>query len=62
MKVGDLIRFRGSRWVGYMVAKMYRPASGKHKGAPRVNALNTFTGETMVAIRPTALEVISESR
>jgi hypothetical protein len=45
-----------------MVAKMYRPASGKHKGAPRVNALNTFTGETMIEIRPSALEVISESR
>ena len=62
MQVGDLVRFRGSRWTGYMVAKMYRPASGKHKGAPRVNVLNTFTGETMVEIRPNALEVISESR
>ena len=59
MKVGDLVKFRGSRWVGYMVAKMYRPASGKHKGAPRVNVLNTFTGETTAEIRPSALEVVA---
>jgi hypothetical protein len=62
MKVGDLVSFRRSRWVGLMVTKVYRPLTGMHKGAPRVNVLNTFTGETMTEIRPSALEVISASR
>ena len=59
MKVGDLVKFRGSRWTGEMVAKMYRVASGKHKGAPRVDVLNTFTGGTRLMVRPSALEVVA---
>ena len=66
MKVGDLVNMRGTvakapgtnpplRGV-FHVLEMYR------NPAPRLKLLCVFTGKTYIDVRPSAAEVISESR
>ena len=61
MKVGDLVRFRGGRKNAlHQVMRMYR--GGKGGNAPRVDIMYMFSGDHTFEVRPSALEVINESR
>jgi hypothetical protein len=61
MKVGDLVRFRGaSKNALFQVMRMYR--GGKGGNAPRVDVMYLFSGYRASEVRPSVLEVISESR
>jgi hypothetical protein len=61
MKVGDLVRFRGGRKNAlHQVMRMYR--GGKGGIAPRVDIMYMFSGDRTFEVRPSALEVINESR
>ena len=61
MKVGDLVRLRpGRKCALYRVMRLYR--GGKGGNAPRVEIMYMFSGDRMTDIRPSALEVIDESR
>jgi len=61
MKVGDLVRFRGGRKNAlHQVMRMYR--GGKGCIAPRVDIMYVFSGDRTFEVRPSALEVINESR
>ena len=61
MKVGDLVRFRGGRKNAlHQVMRIYR--GGKGGNAPRIDIMYMFSGDRTIEVRPSALEVISESR
>ena len=61
MKVGDLVRFRGGRKNAlHQVMRMYR--GGKGGNAPRVDIMYLFSGFRNAEVRPSALEVVNESR
>ena len=61
MKVGDLVRFRGGRKNAlHQIMRMYR--GGKGGNAPRVDIMYMFSGDHTFVVRPSALEVINESR
>ena len=62
MKVGDLVRFRGSRKSAlHQVMRMYR--GGKGGNAPRVDIMYIFSAACYTTeVRPSALEVLNASR
>ena len=61
MKVGDLVRFRGGRKNAlHQIMRLYR--GGKDGNAPRVDIMYLFSGDRTTEVRPSALEVVNESR
>jgi hypothetical protein len=61
VKVGDMVRFRtGRKNALHLVMRLYR--GGKGGNAPRVDIMYLFSGDRICGVRPSALEVINESR